>query len=1057
MRKLLGMAAAILLLLGDALSQTARTVTGRVTDDKGAPLANVTIAALGTEKRVVQAAISDARGNFSISITEKVKTLQFAFVGYEEQRIGVSGKSTVEVKLTSNATSLAEIVVVGYGTQKRKDLTGSVASVKGAAIADVPVPSFDGALSGRAAGVQVVAANGQLNNPPIFRIRGNNSLSLSSYPLVVVDGVPTFTGDVSTANTSSNPLASINPSDIESMDVLKDAAATAIYGSRAANGVVIITTKKGRKGKSKVSYDGWVGWTSPSRLWKLLDATQYTELKNEALKNAGQYNDSTNYFTFTNDASGKPINTRWYDYIYQTGLSHSHTASVSGGNESTTYYLSAGYTKQEGVIVKNSFDRKSVRFNLDHQVSKLFSAGVSANYSNEMNLASTGSGSKPGQAYSSGGLARLALILPPSIAPYKADGSYNIEGNQIGRMNNKPSISYYNPLPLIDNDYSKTENNHIQGNAYLQMKPVKGVTLRTVYGIDYLNADNNQLLNPIQGDSYNSGEAVSNTIRYRRWVWTNTAQYDAVFADKHSFSLLAGTEQQSTNTSGFGIDRTKVSDPFFTNTQGGWQVNSTSNTNGNVGQNYLVSGFGRLTYDFSKKYFVSANLRRDGYSAFAPGRKYGTFYGFSGGWDIARENFWANNGIHKVVNSLKFRGSYGKVGNTSGINDFASYSLYNTSLYNGSATLAYAQTGNKDLTWETSTKTDVGITFGLLDDMITGELAWYKNNIDNLILNVPQSASTGLPGLNGSPALVIPQNVGSMYNKGVELSLSASLLRKTQLQWTSSFNISFATNKVTALAPGVDNIKTSTSSLETANITLPGYSAGYLYLLPTAGVDPDNGRRIFINAAHKAVEFDRSLPAGKQYVYKDGGGAAPDINPSVDQVPFANTQPKCYGGFDNTFRYKGFDLDVLLTYMGGFYLYNGTQATIRDQRFWNNSTDVLNRWTTKGQVTDIPKLVFGDNVSNGSANPISDNVQKGDFLKLRNVSLGYTVKPSIAQKLGIASIRVYVSGQNLAVLTHYKGPDPEVSSNGNSSLAQGVDRNSVANGKVITVGLNVGF
>lgn len=1052
MRKLMGMAAAILLLLGHAFAQTTRTVTGKVTDDKGAPLANVSIAALGGEKRVVKASLSDAQGNFTITIPERVRTLQFTYVGFEEQVVGVTGKSTVDVKLVSNAASLSEIVVVGYGTQKRKDVIGNVASVKGAAVADIPVPSFDAALGGRAPGVQITSANGQLNNPPIFRVRGTNSLSLSSYPLIVVDGVVTYTGDVSSTNASSNPLSSINPTDIESMDVLKDAAATAIYGSRAANGVVIITTKKGRRGKTRVNYDGWVGWTSPSRLWKLLDNNQYTTLKNEALRNAGQYDSTTNYFTLTPGPDGKPISTRWYDYIYQTGLSHSHNVSLSGGNDATTYYLSAGYTKQEGIIVKNSFERKSLRFNLDHQISRIFSAGVNANYSNETNQASTGSGSKPGQAYNSGGLARLALILPPSIAPYNNDGTYNIEGNQIGRMNNKPAISYYNPMPLIDNDYSTTENNHIQGNVYLQLKPVKGVTLKTLYGIDYLNTDNNQFVNPMHGDGYPGGEALGATTRYRRWVWTNTAQYDQVFAQKHTLSVLAGTEQQSTSTTGFGLDRTKISDPFFTNVQGGWQVNAATNTNGNVGQNYLVSGFGRLSYDFDKKYFIGGNIRRDGYSAFAPGRKYGTFYGVSAAWDIAQEKFWSGSPIHNILNTFKLRGSYGKVGNVSGIGDFASYSLYSSGLYNGGATLGYSQTGNPNLTWETSKKTDIGLAFGLLSDKITGEVAYYKNDINDLILNVPQSASTGIPNLT------VPQNVGSMYNKGVEVSINASpLSSKSPFTWTTSFNISFSTNKVTALAPGVANIKTSTSSLETANITLPGRSIGYLYVLPTNGVDPNNGRRIFINAAGKEVEFDRSLPAGKQYVYRADGTQAPDINPSVDQVPYANAVPKYYGGFDNTFRYMGFDLDVLLTFQGGNYIYNGTQASIRDQRFWNNSVDVLNRWTTKGQVTDIPKLVFGDNVSNGSANPISDNIQKGDFIKLRNISLGYTIKPAIMQRIGISTARIYVSAQNLAVITKYKGPDPEVSSNGNGSLAQGVDRNSVANGKVLTVGLNVGF
>jgi hypothetical protein len=392
------------------------------------------------------------------------------------------------------------------------------------------------------------------------------------------------------------------------------------------------------------------------------------------------------------------------------------------------------------------------------------------------------------------------------------------------------------------------------------------------------------------------------------------------------------------------------------------------------------------------------------------------------------------------------------VGNISGIGDFASYSLYSSRLYNANPASYFYQLGNQNLTWETSKKTDIGVQFGLFNDLISGDLAWYKNNVDGLIINVPQSGSTGIP--NPVTNLTIPTNIGSLYNKGVELTLSARPVTTKLFRWNTTFNITFNTNKVTALAPGVPNITYTTGSLEQTSITLPGYSVGTIYVLPTAGVDPATGRRIFINASGQQLGYDYS--ANKYYDLKSGvAGTA--INPAKDKRPMFNAMPKYYGGFENTFRYGNIDLGLLISYEGGFYIYNGTQASIRDNRFWNSSVDVLRRWQKPGDVTDIPKIYYGDNISNGSANPISDNVQKGNFVKLRNASLGYSFSPKMLQRAGISNARVYVSGQNLIIVTKYKGPDPEVSTNGNANQGQGIDRNGVANGRTFTVGLNIGF
>lgn len=1039
MRKHIAFAIAVLLLSGQLLAQN-RTITGKVTDDKGNPIPNVSVIIKGTNTGTV----TKVDGTYSISVPSTAKSLVFSSVDMVSQEVSIGSRSEISVSLRPDDKSLQEVVVVGYGTQRKSDLTGSITTVKGSVIADKPVQSFDAALAGRAAGVQITVPNGVLNNPPVFRIRGTNSLNLSSQPIIVIDGVVTFTGDVSQTLAASNVLSNINPADIESMEILKDAAATAIYGSRAANGVVIITTKKGKKGKAKVVYDGWVGSTTPTRMWDMLNAEEYMLIKNEGLANIG----AAPRYLPTNDANGKLINTNWADVIYRTGFAHSHNLSVSGANDFTNYYFSVGYTDQEGIVRGNDFDRKTVRFNADHKATNWLTIGVNASYTNELNTAKINSGSLPGSAFASAGAGRLALSLPPNVGVYNNDGSYNLNGNAIGRMNNTENITFWNPQPILDLNYSNTENNRFLGNVYGQIKPIKEITLRTNFGIDYLNSDNKNFYTKLIGDGFAVGGSAFSTLgKNKRWTWTSTAQFDKVFFDDHSVNLLAGTEQQRTTFEGFGLTRQTLSDDFFQVIQGGFNTPLTAGLG--LGENYLISYFGRLNYDLKKRYFVSGSMRRDGYSAFAPGLKYGNFYSVSGAWDVSNESFWKGK-LAEVVNSFKLRGSYGKVGNISGIGDFASYSFFSGSgLYNGGPTLIFSQAGNDKLTWETSKKTDIGFSFGLWNNLISGEFAWYKNNIDGLLLNVPNALSTGMPN-------AILQNVGSMYNQGFEVTLNATPIRKRDFTWQASINFTHNKNEVTKLADGILNIPTATQ-LETANITLPGYPVGMIYVVESRGVDPQTGRRIVVNQNGEELLYDHSSAPGSRYRFRSNGQVAPDLNVGLAQKPWKNSIPKYFGGIDNTIRYRDFDLNILLTYQLGFYVYNGTRATTLDQRFWNNNKEVLNRWQKPGDITNIPRLVYADNVSNGSAYPISENVDKGDFLKLRNISLGYSLPSKLLSKAGISNLRVYVSGQNLFIITQYRGPDPEVSSNGTGNLNQGVDRNTVANGRVLTFGLNLGF
>jgi len=1044
MKKIAVLLTIAVLVLTNTYAQTSRTVTGKVTDQKGAPLTGVTISSVGVKKN----SLSDNNGSFSIQVSEKVKALLFSYVGFETKEVNITGLNTVSVSLSLEDKALNEVVVVGYGTQKKRDITGSIASVKGEALANKPTQSFEQALGGRAAGVQVVIPSGVLNAPPVLRIRGTNSISLSSYPLIVVDGVPVFTGDGSSTNAAGNVLSSINPNDIESVDVAKDAAATAIYGSRAANGVLFITTKKGKPGRSKVTLDSWIGFSSPQRLQQVLDAQQYTDYKNEALRNAGTFNAATNAFATTLGPDGKIINTNWADIIYRQGLQHSNTVSLSGANESTSYYFSTGYTEQEGIINRNDFKRLTLLMNIDHKASKFFSMGGKIQYTSDQNTAAASSGSL-GDAFATAGLGRVALITAPNVGPYLSDGSYNQANGLIGVMGNKlGQVGFYNPQISMDLNRSNSYGEHLISNLYAQFKPFNSLAIRTQYGIDYLMVDNDLFSHPLSGEGFSSNGSVTAIYnKNKRWVWTTTAQFDKVFKEKHSVSALAGIEHQKSDNNSYGLNRVTVSDPAFTNIQGGW---ATPNTSGlGIGENYLYSEFARAQYNFSRKYFLTANVRRDGASQLGVNSKYGIFWGVSASWDVLKENFIQKMKLDQVFSSLRVRASYGKVGNIGGLGNFASLSSFGSGLYGGGATVAYSQAGNPNLTWETSKKTDVGLNFGLFNDRLTAEIGYYNSNNDGLLLFVPQPPSAGLPSS-------IPTNIGSMYNRGFEFDIKYNVIDKKDFSWSTSFNLSTNDNKVLSLAPGITNIIGSTGGLETPSITVPGQPIGMLFVTRTAGVDPATGRRIFVNSLGRQVLFQHVAPAGQQrFMYADGT-TAPTVS-SADAIVYKNTNAKIFGGWENNIRFKNFELNALFTYQMGSWLYYGTQAGLRDQRFWNNEVGVLNRWQKAGDITAFPKPIFGDNVSNGSSFPLDINVYKGDFIKLRTLTIGYNLPKSILEKVKISNARFYVSGNNLLILTEYPGPDPEVSSNGNGTTNFGIDRNTVANQRTITIGINVGF
>lgn len=1047
--------------VGGTILMAQVNVRGRVTDEKGAALIGAGVSVKGTTTGV----LTDLDGNFQLTVPNANAVLLITYTGYVSREIALEGRTALDIVLEEDIKTLEEFVVVGYGTQRRSDLTGSISSIKGADIAIAPVQSFDQALQGRAAGVNVITPNGVLNNPPVFRIRGVNSVNLSSQPLIVIDGVPTFTGDLRTGNNSAanNPLGNINPADIESIEILKDASAGAIYGSRAANGVILVTTKRGAKGRTRVTYDAWAGINQPFRLWDLLNAEQYMLIKNEAQVNAGGPSD---FFRPSFDPDGNMIDTRWYDYVYRNGFSHNHNLNFSGGNENTTYFLSLGFTQQEGMIQRNDFNRTQARLNLDHKLIKNVTVGTSINYTSSNNF-SPNTGSLSGQAFSTAGLGRLPLVVSPNVAPYvDATGrigsyspregfNYNIAGNNlIGIMNNQGPVGFYNPAFIINENKHTSRNDHFIANVYADVKILPGLNFRSLYGVDRLSIESQTFWSPLHGDGFGQGGFAENVQdRLDRWNWQNILTYDIAINDNNNLSFMIGNEQQYTQRNRWGAQRTQIADPFFTTFQGNFTtINPAFNFQT---ENYLISYLGRINYDFNRLLFLSANYRRDGYSAWAPGNKYGDFFGGSAGLVLSNLDFWQNS-LGNTVNFFKLRGSWGQVGNSE-VSDFASLSLFGSGLYGPDATLVFAQAGNTALTWESSTKLDLGFNFGLWNDKVQGEFAYYQNVIDGLILAVPQAPSKGIPGNS------INANVGSMTNSGVELSLTYNAVRSKDFDWSINFNITTQRNIINRLGPDSSDIFAATSGLETTNVTRIGESIGSLYAVQTAGVNPENGRRIFLrrqivngDTTFIQVQYDHSAPPASRWTLLDGTPTGA-VSLANSGVIFGPTLPTYFGGFINDFRYKNFDMNIMFQFQGGNYIYNGTQAGLRDMRFWNNSTDVLDRWTEQNPNGTIPKVVFGDNVSNGSAIPISENVQKGDFIRLRNISLGYTLPRDVARRAGMSNLRVYGQIQNAFVITQYAGSDPEISSNGASNIAPGVDRNSVGQARTYTVGVQVGF
>ena len=1005
-------------------------VKGKVTNEKGEPLAGVSVEVKGESKFTT----TDKEGLFTIKVNNENAMLVLSFVGYRRQEIKVNTKADLTITLQPSDSRLVEVLVVGYGTQDKRSVTGSVVKVKPEDISNLATTSIDKQLAGRAAGVQVTVNSGSTNSNPRIRIRGISSINQERSPLIVIDNVPMLTGNIG-GQTETNALADINPGDIESIDVLKDGAATAIYGSRAANGVLMITTRKGKAGTMKVNYDGYVGFSNPVKKAKLLNADQFVEIQNEKFANSGSA-----LRPAVADPNG--VNTDWQSLLYhKNAVSHNHNLGFSGGNDKTVYYFSLNYNRQEGAIINNSTTRYSIRANLDHKLNKIIRIGMNTGLSRVDDIG----------VNNSSGLSSVisnSLIALPNVSPYNESDitGYNISGDRksLGAGANLQTIddAFPNVLFTVNNDKYTSEKYRILNSTYVEITPFSGLKFRSQVAADIQMATDFYSLDARHGDGYSYGGLVRNTYLNRGIFNVQNFFTFNKTINQHNATLVAGTELQRNNNKNYLAGGSGFSNIFFQSDNLISGSYNTQTSGGFYGKSGFTSYFARLNYDFDKKYFLSFSIRRDGLSSLPKSNRYGTFPGISAGWQVSDEKFWQGR-LSTIVNSLKVRGSYAVVGNA--LTGFPYLSTFGAATYASQNGITITNVGNPDLSWETSKKTNIGADLGFLDDRITVTFDWFRNDIDNLVMDVPYAPSYGIPDNS------ISRNIGLMTNHGIELAVTADVIHQKQFTWNVIANYTNTKNKVKSLYQGKE-INYTTSNLIREGLPLFTFY-GFVY----AGVNEATGNPMYYKGDGQLIQGNI---ADQKYYYAkskdDGTLGATTTLVDQDKQLMGNPTPTWFGSITNTFTYKRFTLEAMVRYSGGNTILNSTlRGTLLNQKFKNNGAAILDRWTPQHTQTDVPKLWYGsEGFINLTSYATTRFLEKGDYLRLQNISLSYNVPDQQLKKItngNIASARVFVQAQNVLTWTKYKGFDPD------NITETGIDGNSIPPIRVVSIGLNVGF
>ncbi|HMP91324.1 MAG TPA: TonB-dependent receptor [Phnomibacter sp.] len=1027
MRKLALLVMCLIGLVGAIIAQN-RTITGKVTDSKGAPVEGASVVVKGTSTGVV----TGADGSYSISVPASAKILVISSISFKSEEVNIATRTTANVALTSADSQLDEVVVVGYQQVQKKAVTGAVAQVAGEELANRPVLSVDQALTGKAAGVLVNTSSGLVGDNVIIRVRGASSISSGSQPLIILDGIPLDQGNSGQLYNPSNPLADLNPNDIESVEVLKDAASAAIYGSRGAAGVIIITTKKGKAGTAKINYDMFVGFNEPSRNMEVFDAERYTTVINTMRRNAN-LGDVARYGDINGDGQLDVVSTNWQKEVYRKGLTQQHQISAQGGGNRATYFASINYSDFENYIINNRQRRVVARINSTAKAADWLTFGLNAQYGRTLQ---NGLGSGTGGAAS--GIPLGPLLYFPNVPVRGANGDYYLGqgGNTFG-MGVIP-----NPVAVLKANFDNRDTRRFLGSVFGEAQIIKGLKLKSQFNADYGTAFSDQFWNPTVGDGSGLAGVAQNVYDETSiWSWFNTLNYNTKIAGDHTLDVLLGSEfvrRKGFWNYGFGIG---LNDPAFTFLS----PNNYSLTGAELGgfdanSNGLASYFGALNYGFRNKYLASFNFRADAYSGFGRDNRFGYFPSASLAWRFTEESFLRNS---RILTDGKLRASYGVTGN-SNIGSFPAIAAFAPTLYADIPALNLNNPGNSSLRWERSIQLDIGVDFTLWNrlDVV---MDYYEKKTDALILANPVLATLGFPGNT------ITQNIGQLKSTGFEFALNSRNIVSKNVNWTTNFNIAWNKNMVLSTNDNKDDIFGGNG------IARPGERLGAYYLIPWAGVNPATGWATWFNAAGQQVQFNPTASGAAQWTNVADGRNVPAITAGNDRVVQSDKTPypKWFGGMVNSVNFWNFDFSLDLQYAFGFWLYNNTLQnlmTYTNQR--NKSVKLLDAWTTPGQVTDVPRLYWNDVQQSQTS---TRWLEKGDFVRIRNVQLGYNFPKAMIAKAKMQSLRIYAQVQNAYTFTNYSGIDPEANANGNANIGLGIDGLRPYLPRTYAAGLQVGL
>lgn len=1010
-----------------------KTVTGTVKDEAGL-LPGVTV----TNKSDKKSTATDFDGKFSIKANEG-DVLTFSFMGFATKTITVAQADKINVVLASDAKIIEEVVVVGYGTQKRKEVTSSITKIKGSDLKGLVTPSFEGQLAGRAAGVQVTTSNGIIGESPRIRIRGVGSISGNNSPLIIVDGMPIYSGDVG-GQAAANGLGDINPSDIESFEVLKDGAATAIYGSRAANGVILITTKKGKKGSVSIEYNSVFGVANAVRKFDLLETPDFLVIANEKRTNRPT--------PLTPWAAGSDFNTDWQAAVLtKDAVQIDHNLSLSGGSDNTRYALSFGYTKQEGIAKSNEMNRYSMRTNIEHDINKWLKVGGSIGLTRtEYNGLSTGRNSLSGNIFN----AIRQLPNTPIYNPAHPTG-YNLSpaNDNVGQGTNLQPVgdNITNIAYILDNNVFVSKVNRTLINTFISADITKGLNFKIQASYDNANTNGFLFQNPVHGDARTAnGRLQNDNSEQLRWNWQNILTYNLTLAQKHNFSITAVSEYQKERNQFMQGTGVNLLDSYFSQNlvTGAY---GTQESAGGVNEAGLISYLGRASYNYNQKYFLQASIRNDGLSRFQKNSRYNNFFGYSGGWNIAKESFMSS--VSNTISELKLRGSYAQTGNDLilGGSFYPYLTLTRASQYGSLNGIGFTQLGNDLLTWETSKKTDFGVDLGLFNDKIRLVFDYFRNDQDGLVLYVPTPPSLGVAENR------IPKNLGSMFTKGYEFGLDFSPIKNKNFAWNVNTNLTLQRNEVTDVPFDIFGGTSTEITIQPNLIIRQGESINSLYGYEYWGVNPANGNPVYYKANGSLVQGN--IPTQTYFVFDPANPSAlttpSSLNSVTDRKILGNTLPTYFGAINNQLTYKNLDLSFLIRFSGGNKIFNSTRRDLVNQNLNNNSTEILGRWQSPTNPGDgiTPRLWSGQSTFvNLTGQATTRFVEDGDFISLDNLSFGYKLPQDFVTKIGLKNVRFFIQGQNLLFITKYKGLNPEMETSG-------VDLNGTPRAKIYSAGINV--